>query len=107
MTIGVGTQAPIVVKLARRGLGGGAVEGVAATFTNQHALQQRRFEGAPGRMMFVLLQLLLRPVKGLFTDQGRNRNFDPIRSGPLVVGTIAARQSLAFPQRPRDALARP
>ena len=106
MTVGVGTQAPIVVKLARRGLGGGAVEGVAATLTNQHPLQQRRFEGAPGRMMFVLLQLLLRPVKGLFTDQGRNGNFDPIRSRPLVVGTIAARPSLAFPQRSRDPLSR-
>ena len=65
MTISVGTQAPIVVKLARRGLGGGAVERVAATLTDQHPLQQGGLDRAPGRMMFILLQLLLRQGESL------------------------------------------
>ena len=78
MTISIGTHAPVVVKLACGGLRGGAIERVAAALTNQHPLQQGRFNGAPGRMPFVLLQLLLRQGEGLVANQGRNRNLDPI-----------------------------
>ena len=104
MTIGVGTQAPVVIKFARRGLCGGAIERVATALTNQHPLQQSWFNRAPRRVAFVLLQLLLGQGKSFLADQSRNRDLDPIFSGSFVVGTVAARQSLAFPQCSRDAL---
>jgi len=106
VTISIGTQAPVVIKPARRGGRRGAIERIAAALTNQHPLQQGRFDGAPGRMPSVLLQLLLRQGESLFADQARNRNLDPILAGPLVVGAVAARQPLAFPQPSRDALPR-
>lgn len=57
-------------------------------------------------MTLVFLHLLLGKGESLFADQSRNRDLDPLRSRSLVVGTVAARQSLAFPQRSRDALSR-
>src|SRR6516165_11393091 len=99
-----GLQASVVIKLTRRRWSGGAVERVAAALTNQHSLQQGRFDRAPGRMRFVLLQLLLGQGESLFADRGGNRNLDPILSGPFVVGTVAGGQPLALAQRPGDAL---
>jgi len=57
-------------------------------------------------MTFVLPQLLLGQGKDLFADQSRNHDLDPILSGRLAVGTVAASQPLAFPQPSRDALPR-
>src|SRR5271157_1229356 len=64
MAIGIRTQAPVVIKLARRGARGGAIECIATTLTDQHPLQQGGLDRAPGRMTFVLLQLLLRQGEG-------------------------------------------
>src|SRR5215469_8005346 len=106
MAIGIRTQAPVVIKLACRGARGGAIECIATTLTDQHPLQQGGLDRAPGGMTFVLLQLLLRQGEGFLADQSRNRDLDPIRSRPLVVGTVAARQPPAFPPCSRDTLSR-
>src|ERR1019366_3843967 len=69
-----------------------AGQGIAALFANQHALQQGRLDGAPRRMMFVLLQLLLCQREHLFAHQRRHRDLNPLRTGPLMTTNVAARE---------------
>jgi hypothetical protein len=67
--ISIRTDATIVVQLLLGRVGGGAVQGIAALFANQHALQQGRLGGAPRRMTLVLLQLLFCQREHLFAHQ--------------------------------------
>ncbi len=56
--------------------------------------------------MLVLLQLFLSQSEDLFTHQRRHRHFDPLLPWSLMVGAVAAGDSVALPQRPGDSLPR-
>jgi hypothetical protein len=54
----------------------------------------------------VSLEPFLRQRKGLFLDDRRHGDRDPILSRPLVVGAVASGDPATHPYRPRDSLAR-
>src|SRR5215471_13160370 len=106
MTPGIGAQAAVVIDLVQGGSRGSAIERVAATLTNEHPLQQGRYDCAPERMTSVLFQLLLRPSKSRFADQSRHRDLDPFLPGPFMFRTVGAHRPRPLPRPPRDSLAR-
>ena len=99
-------QTAIIVQLSFRGPCRSPVKGVATLLAHQHPLQQGGLGGAPWRVLFVALQLLLRERKGLFADQRGYGNLDPFLPWPLVMGAIPTRHSLALAERPGDAFPR-
>src|SRR4051795_762302 len=58
-------------------------------------------------MTFVLLQLLLRQCEHLFVYKRWHGHLDPLRARPLMVGTIAARQTFPLAPRACDSLSGP
>src|SRR5205807_7516372 len=99
MTIGIGTEASIVVQLSLGSSCGRSIQGIATLLAYQHPLQQCRFDRSAGRMMLVLGQLFLCQSKSLFTHQRRNGHFDPVRARPITMtvasvrGTVPDRKS--------------
>ena len=102
---GVGTQTAVVGDFAGTGLGRRAIQPVAALAARHQPLRDAgRLGPAPGEDL-VLLQALFGEGEGLFADDGRHRDLDPVFSRPLVTDTVASGEPVAAAQRPH-ALAR-
>ena len=106
-TISIRADTSVIVDLPFGGPCRGTVQRIATLLTHQHPLQQRRIGRTAGRVTLVVVQLFLGQSEGGLAHKRGNRNLDPVRAGPLMVGTVTARHTILLPQRPRDALAGP
>ena len=102
---GVGTQAAVVGDLAGTGLGRRAIQPVAAFAARHEPLRDAGRSGPALGEDLVLLQPLFGKGEGLFADDRRHRDFDPVFSRPLVTDAVASGEPVAAAQRPH-ALAR-
>src|SRR5260370_36540852 len=100
MTIGIGTEASIVVQLSLGRSCGRSIQGIATLLAYQHPLQQCRFNRSARRMMLVLDQLLLCQSKCLFTHQRRNGHFDPVLARPITMPVASVRGTVPLTLSP-------
>ncbi|MHC2227764.1 hypothetical protein ACVL91_005961 [Bradyrhizobium elkanii] len=86
--------------------GRGAIEPIAAFGAAQQSLQGARRDRASRGMLLVGFQKLVRQCEGLFADDGRHRDFDPLCARKLMICAIARSDAAAQSQRPRHTHAR-
>src|SRR5674476_1126251 len=84
----VRAQAAVVVDLLVRGPGGGAVVGVPAAAAGADALQQRGIGAVTRREALVVLQPSLDPGPGVFGDQGRDGDLQPLLAVAVDDGVV-------------------
>ena len=83
-----------------------AIESVTALGAAHETLHDAGCDGPPWRVRLVGLEPFLRLCKGLFADDRRNGDGDPILSRPLVAGAVTWRDATTQSYWPRDPLAR-
>src|SRR5665811_2212876 len=84
----VRAQAAVVVDLLVRGPGGGAVVGLPAAAAGADALQQRGIGAVTRREALVVLQPSLDPGPGVFGDQGRDGDLQPLLAVAVDDGVV-------------------
>src|SRR3974377_1416535 len=102
----IGTETSIIMDRACTRSRRCPIERVAAVSAAHETLHHTGRDGPSWRVNLVGLGPFLRQRKGLFADDGRNSNGDPILSRPLVAGAVARGDATTHPYRPRDPLAR-
>src|SRR5260370_7000739 len=83
-----------------------AIESVTAVGAAYETLHDAGRDGPPRRMSLVGLEPFLRERKGLFADDRRHGDRDPIPPRLLVAGAVASGNAATHPYWPRDPLAR-
>ena len=93
----VRTNTAVVVELAFARTRRIPVETIATLRTDQHALQQTGFNGAPPGELFVGFQPFLGQREGLLPNEGGNTDLDPFLPWPFLVSATALGIPSALP----------
>ena len=92
---GVGTETSIIVDRACARSRRCPIESITALGATHEPLYDAGRDSPPWRVSLVGLEPFLREREGLFADDRRNGNRDPIFARPLVAGTVASGHAAA------------